>query len=96
MNMVLKVQGMSCGHCVAAITAAVTPLPGVTGVEVDLAAQEVRVDGNPDTAAVTAAIEDAGYDVAASSERAESQVGTRRVARRHVRSRVNRGLSSTP
>ena len=65
MSMVLKVQGMSCGHCVASITSAVTALPGVTGVDVDLAAGAVRVDGTPDAAAVTAAIEDAGYDVAA-------------------------------
>jgi copper chaperone len=65
MSMILKVQGMSCGHCVASITTAVTALPGVTGVDVDLAAGAVRVDGTPDAAAVTAAIEDAGYDVAA-------------------------------
>ena len=38
-------------------------LPGVTGVEVDLKAGTVRVDGEADRAAVTAAIEDAGYDV---------------------------------
>jgi len=65
MSMILKVQGMSCGHCVASITTAVTALPGVTGVDVDLTAGAVRVDGTPDAAAVTAAIEDAGYDVAA-------------------------------
>ena len=38
-------------------------VPGVTGVEVDLKAGTVRVDGEPDRAAVAAAIEDAGYDV---------------------------------
>ena len=61
--MVLEVRGMSCGHCVAAITSAVSALPGVTGVDVDLAGGSVRVDGMPDPAAVAAAIEDAGYDV---------------------------------
>ena len=55
---------MSCGHCVTAITSAVTSLPGVAGVDVDLAAGVVRVDGNPDASAVSSAIEDAGYDVA--------------------------------
>jgi copper ion binding protein len=65
MSMVLKVHGMSCGHCVSAITSAVSPLSGVTGVDVDLAAGSVRVEGTPDAAAVAAAIEDAGYDVAA-------------------------------
>ena len=63
MSIVLKVQGMSCGHCVSTITAAVTPLPGVSAVDVALAAGQVTVDGTPDSAAVIAAIEDAGYDV---------------------------------
>ncbi|MGW0162504.1 cation transporter [Mycobacterium sp. NPDC003323] len=62
MNIVLQVQGMSCGHCVKAITAAVSPLAGVTSVDVDLAAGRVTVVGDADVAAVTAAIEEAGYD----------------------------------
>lgn len=65
MSMVLEVSGMTCGHCVSAITSAVSALPGVTGIDVDLEAGSVRVEGTPDAAAVTAAIEDAGYDVAA-------------------------------
>jgi copper ion binding protein len=65
MSMVLEVSGMTCGHCVSAITSAVSALPGVTGVDVDLQAGSVRVEGTPDVGAVTAAIEDAGYDVAA-------------------------------
>ncbi len=63
MSIVLEVQGMSCGHCVSAITAAVTPLAGVTSVDVDLAGGKVTVDGTADVDAVTAAIEDSGYDV---------------------------------
>ena len=62
--MVLEVSGMSCGHCVAAITTAVSALPGVAGVDVDLGGGTVRVGGAPDAAQVMAAIEDAGYDVA--------------------------------
>lgn len=61
--MVLEVHGMSCGHCVSAITAAVTPLTGVTSVDVDLAGGKVTVIGATDIAAVTTAIEDSGYDV---------------------------------
>lgn len=61
--MVIEVRGMSCAHCVSAITSAVTGLPGVSGVEVDLAASVVRIDGSPNRDEVTAAIEDAGYDV---------------------------------
>lgn len=54
---------MSCGHCVASITSAVTPLAGVTGVDVDLPGGVVTVAGTPDEASVAAAIEDCGYDV---------------------------------
>jgi len=64
MSMVLEVSGMSCGHCVAAITTAVSALPGVDGVDVDLGGGTVRVGGTPDAAQVLAAIENAGYDVA--------------------------------
>lgn len=67
MSMVLEVHGMSCGHCVSAITTAVSALPGVAGVDVDLGAGTVRVSGTPDVVQVTAAIEDAGYDVASAA-----------------------------
>jgi copper ion binding protein len=67
MSMVLEVHGMSCGHCVSAITTAVSALPGVAGVDVDLATGTVRVSGTPDAVQVTAAIEDAGYDVASAA-----------------------------
>lgn len=67
MSMVFDVHGMSCAHCVAAITAAVSPLPGVDFVDVDVAAGTVRVEGSPDAAQVAAAIEDAGYDVTAAA-----------------------------
>ncbi len=67
MNIVLRVEGMSCGHCVSAITAAVQPLPGVASVAVDLAASTVTVAGTPDPDTVAAAIEDCGYDVASAA-----------------------------
>jgi copper chaperone CopZ len=67
MNMVLEVRGMSCGHCVSAITSAVSTVPGVAGVDVDLPGGTVRVSGTPDAVEVTAAIEDAGYDVASAA-----------------------------
>jgi copper chaperone len=67
MSLVFEVRGMSCSHCVATITSAVSALPGVTGVDVDLAGGVVRVDGVPDAAAVSAAIDDAGYELAQSA-----------------------------
>ena len=42
----LEVQGMSCGGCVKSVSAALTPLPGVTGVDVDLSAGHVTVTGD--------------------------------------------------
>ena len=59
----LHVRGMSCGHCVGAITSTVSPLPGVTEVAVDLGRGVVTVSGLADVKAVAAAIEDRGYDV---------------------------------
>ncbi len=37
----IKVKGMSCTHCVAAVTKALKGLPGVTEVVVDLASGRV-------------------------------------------------------
>lgn len=42
----LEVQGMSCGGCVKSVTAALTPLPGVNSVEVDLPTGHVTVNGD--------------------------------------------------
>jgi copper chaperone len=59
------VEGMTCGHCVGAVTTELTSLPGVTGVDVDLASGRVRVtsDAPLDPAVVSAAVEEAGYEV---------------------------------
>ena len=60
------VVGMTCGHCVNAVTEEVSQLPGITGVDVDLATGGVTVgsDAAVDEAAVRAAVEEAGYEVA--------------------------------
>jgi copper chaperone len=59
------VEGMSCEHCVNAVTGEVTKVPGVTNVVVDLAGKTVTVSGAAvDDAAVRAAIDEAGYTVA--------------------------------
>ena len=60
---VWAVTGMTCGHCVKAVTEEVAALPGVTGVDVDLESGRVTVtaDADPDTAAMTAAVDEAGY-----------------------------------
>jgi len=61
----LKVSGMTCGHCVSAVTKAVQTVPGAENVAVDFARGEVKVGGNPDAGAVRAAITAEGYEVVA-------------------------------
>ena len=60
------VVGMTCGHCVNAVTEEVSQLPGVTGVDVDLTSGFVTVisEAPVDESAVRAAVEEAGYEVA--------------------------------
>jgi copper chaperone len=62
------VVGMTCGHCVTAVTEEVSQLPGVTGVDVDLAGGGLTVtsDAPVEETAVRAAVEEAGYEVAGS------------------------------
>jgi copper ion binding protein len=61
------VVGMTCGHCVNAVTEEVGRLPGVRDVQVDLASGAVTVtsDGPLDETAVAAAVDEAGYRLAA-------------------------------
>jgi len=60
------VTGMTCGHCVASVTEEVQEIAGVSDVRVDLASGAVTVtSSNPlDDAAVRAAVEEAGYQLA--------------------------------
>ncbi|MFR9802734.1 heavy-metal-associated domain-containing protein [Pseudonocardia sp. RS010] len=62
------VIGMTCGHCVASVTEEISELHGVRSVKVDLPTGAVTVDSdNPlNLADVRAAVEEAGYQLAAS------------------------------
>ncbi|MTV48926.1 copper chaperone CopZ [Heliobacillus mobilis] len=65
-DITLKVEGMSCGHCKAAVEKALNNLTGVSKAEVNLAAKEVAIsfDGTQTSVdVIKEAIEDAGYDV---------------------------------
>jgi copper ion binding protein len=57
------VSGMTCGHCVSAVSSEIGKLPGVRDVAVDLAAGRVTVtsDTQLDRAAVRDAVDEAGY-----------------------------------
>ena len=60
------VSGMTCEHCVSAVTTELTGLPGVRGVRVELAAGLVTVDSDaslsPDE--VRTAVDAAGFEFA--------------------------------
>lgn len=62
---VYAVSGMTCGHCKTAITNSVSALDGVISVDVDVATGKVTVTtgGEPDDAAIAAAVDDAGYEL---------------------------------
>jgi copper chaperone CopZ len=59
------VTGMTCGHCVAAVTEELSKLPGVTAVDVDLASGVATVQSiDPlEAQAVADAVDEAGYSV---------------------------------
>ena len=58
----LKIEGMTCNHCVMAVRQALEAVPGVTGpVEVTLRPGAATVEGNASTEALTAAVADEGY-----------------------------------
>lgn len=62
----IKVAGMTCGHCKNAVEKAVRGLPGVLAAEVDLAAGTLAVDfdnGKSSLDSIKKAVEEAGYQV---------------------------------
>jgi len=64
---VYRVPGVSCQHCVRAITEELRKIEGVHDIEVNLAAKIVRVvseDTVPDER-IRSGIEEAGYTIAA-------------------------------
>ena len=60
------VTGMTCGHCVAAVTEEVSELPGVEQVDVVLETGALTVTSSEpiDPTAVRGAVEEAGYHLA--------------------------------
>ncbi len=59
----MKINGMSCQHCVASVKKTLTALTGISGVEVDLERGEVSYQSNgAEREAVRAAIRKIGFD----------------------------------
>ena len=60
---IIKIEGMSCGHCKAAVEKALKAVAGVETAVVDLEKKQAVVTGNVAMAAMREAVEDAGYEV---------------------------------
>jgi len=64
-NQIFPVTGLTCGHCVGAITTELRAVPGVTDVQIDLvvggtSALSVTADNAITDAELTAALDEAG------------------------------------
>ena len=62
---VVQVKGMTCGHCVNAVTEEVQKVDGVTRVDVDLDSGNVTIESATpvDAGALAAAVDEAGYEL---------------------------------
>ncbi|MGC8967774.1 MAG: CopZ family metallochaperone [Thermus sp.] len=57
----LKVEGMTCNHCIMAVKKALLRVPGVERAEVSLEKGEALVEGVADPKALIQAVEEEGY-----------------------------------
>ncbi|MCP3706618.1 heavy-metal-associated domain-containing protein [Paraburkholderia sp. CNPSo 3274] len=58
-----NVEGMSCQHCVGAVTRAIHEHDAQAMVEIDLAAGRVKVESSQSAEVLKSAIDEAGYTV---------------------------------
>ena len=65
MQQQFEVQGMTCSHCVRAVTDAVRRVDAAAKVEIDLASGAVRIEGAAPRERLAQAIRDEGYTVSA-------------------------------
>jgi len=58
----LKVSGMTCNHCVMAVTKALGKVPGVESADVSLEKAQAVVKGSADAQTLIAAVKEEGYE----------------------------------
>ncbi|EMA46002.1 CopZ family metallochaperone [Halococcus saccharolyticus] len=58
----ITVEGMSCEHCEQTVEEALQSVPGVSDARADHEAEHATIEGDPDSAALVRAVEDAGYE----------------------------------
>ena len=65
MQTTINVSGMTCGHCVSAVTMELSLLPSVTEVDVDLESGQVTITSDIalEQAQLATAIDEAGYEL---------------------------------
>lgn len=59
----ITIKGMNCQHCVASVTQALSAIPGITEVKVDLQKGEATFSGNVEMKTVRETIERIGFEV---------------------------------
>jgi copper chaperone len=59
----LQVSGMSCNHCINAVTQSVQSVDHDAKVDIDLAEQKVTVNSSAPLERIKSAVEEAGYPV---------------------------------
>ncbi len=70
----LKVDGMTCGHCVESVSRALAQVRGVERVvEVSLERGEAILEGHPDADQAVAAVVDEGYTARIVSDQAQAR-----------------------
>jgi Cu+-exporting ATPase len=89
----LSIRGMTCASCVRAVERAVSRVPGVSQVSVNLATEKARVtfESSVPVSRLTAAVHDAGYEADADADETERRAAA---AREQVRSRANLAVAA--
>ena len=62
MNMVLSIDGMSCEHCVKAVTDILSEMEGISNLEVKINSAKFDADDTVTQDKIMKAIEDAGFE----------------------------------
>ncbi len=67
-HIILKVEGMTCGHCVGRVQKALDEASGVVAAKVDLdsGTADIRYGAGADTASLISVVEESGYSASTS------------------------------
>lgn len=65
MKKTIKIEGMTCGHCIGSVEKALRAVPGVTDVAVDLASKTATVEAQDSVSdnVLTKTVADTGFQI---------------------------------